>query len=111
MWSPGLSVGIIESRAKTDEPIETPFGVCGPRNRGVGTPRGKALWRKCTRHPLGQWTRPVSRPPDASNSVMPINQSINIRLLRYDKMQANNSKQKGNTVSKKKACLGYKPEN
>ena len=25
-------------------------------------------------------------------------QSINIRLLRHDKMQANNSKQKGNTV-------------
>jgi len=32
-----------------------------------------------------------------------INQSINIRLLRHDKMQANNSKQKGNTVSKKKS--------
>jgi len=32
-----------------------------------------------------------------------INQSINIRLLRRDKMQANNSKQKGNTVSKKKS--------
>jgi len=31
-----------------------------------------------------------------------INQSINIRLLRHDKMQDNNSKQKGNTVSKKK---------
>jgi len=30
-------------------------------------------------------------------------QSINIRLLRHDKMQANNSKQKGNTVSKKKS--------
>jgi len=30
------------------------------------------------------------------------NISINIRLLRHDKMQANNSKQKGNTVSKKK---------
>jgi len=32
-----------------------------------------------------------------------INQSINIRLLQHDKMQVNNSKQKGNTVSKKKA--------
>jgi len=31
-----------------------------------------------------------------------ISQSINIHLLRHDKMQANNSKQKGNTVSKKK---------
>ena len=34
-----------------------------------------------------------------------INQSINIRLLRHDKMQADNSKQKGNTVNNKKACL------
>jgi len=40
-----------------------------------------------------------------------INQSINIRLLRHDKMQANNSKQKGNTVSKKKAGLENKLEN
>jgi len=32
-----------------------------------------------------------------------INQSINIRLLQHDKMQVNNSKQKGNTVSKKKS--------
>ena len=39
------------------------------------------------------------------------NLSINIRLLRNDKMQANNSKQKGNTVSKKKACLDDKPKN
>ena len=38
-------------------------------------------------------------------------QSINVRLLRHDKMQANNSKQKGNAVSKKKACLENKPEN
>jgi len=38
-------------------------------------------------------------------------QSINIRLLRHDKMQANNSKQKGNAVSKKKACLDNKPKN
>jgi len=30
-------------------------------------------------------------------------QSINIRLLWHDKMQANNLKQKGNTVSKKKS--------
>ena len=28
---------------------------------------------------------------------------INIRLLRHDKMQANNSKQKGATVGEKKA--------
>ena len=40
-----------------------------------------------------------------------INQSINIRLLRQDKIQTNNSKQKGNTVSKKKARLDDKPEN
>jgi len=40
-----------------------------------------------------------------------INQSINIRLLRHDKTQANNSKQKGCTVSKKKAGLENKPEN
>ena len=40
-----------------------------------------------------------------------ISQSINIRLLRRGKMQANNSKQKGNTVSKKKAGLENKPEN
>jgi len=40
-----------------------------------------------------------------------INQSINIRLLWHDKMLANNSKQKGNTVSKKKACLDDKPKN
>jgi len=32
-----------------------------------------------------------------------INQSINIPLLRHDKMQANNSKQKGNTASKRKS--------
>jgi len=38
-------------------------------------------------------------------------QSINVRLLRHDKMQANNSKQKGNAVSKKKAGLENKPEN
>jgi len=38
-------------------------------------------------------------------------QSINIRLLRHDKMQANNSKQKDNTVSKKKAGLENKPKN
>ena len=37
--------------------------------------------------------------------------SINVRLLRHDKMQANNSKQKGNAVSKKKAGLENKPEN
>jgi len=36
---------------------------------------------------------------------LPINQSINIRSLWHDKMQANNWKQKGNTVSKKKAGL------
>ena len=35
-----------------------------------------------------------------------INQSINIRLLRHDEMQDNNSKQKGNTVSKKKSRSG-----
>jgi len=35
-----------------------------------------------------------------------INQSINIRLLRHDEMQDNNSKQKGNTVSKKKSTSG-----
>jgi len=41
-----------------------------------------------------------------------INQSINIRLLRHDKMQANTPKQKGNTVSKKKANLEKnEPEN
>jgi len=40
-----------------------------------------------------------------------INQSINIHLLRQVKMQANNSKQKGNTVSKKKADPENKPEN
>jgi len=40
-----------------------------------------------------------------------INQSINIRLLRHDKMQANNRKQKGNTVSKKKAGIENKSEN
>jgi len=40
-----------------------------------------------------------------------INQSINIRLLRHDKMQANNRKQTGNTVSKKKAGLENKSEN
>jgi len=34
-----------------------------------------------------------------------LNRSINIPLLWHDKMQANNSKQKGNTVSKKKAGL------
>ena len=45
------------------------------------------------------------------NSVEPTNQPINIRLLRHDKMQANNSKQKVNTVSKKKAALENKPEN
>jgi len=32
-------------------------------------------------------------------------QSINIRLLRHDKMQADNAKQKGNTVSQTKAGL------
>ena len=40
-----------------------------------------------------------------------INQSINIRLLRHDKMQANKSKQKGNAVSKKKAGMENKQEN
>ena len=44
----------------------------------------------------------------------PINQSINqysfIRL-RHDKMHANNSKQKDNRVSKKKAGLENKPKN
>jgi len=40
-----------------------------------------------------------------------INQSINIRLLRHDKTQANTSKQKGCTVSKKKAGIENKPEN
>jgi len=40
-----------------------------------------------------------------------VNQFINIHLLRHDKVQANNSKQKGNTVSKKKACLDDKPKN
>ena len=40
-------------------------------------------------------------------------QLINFRLLglRHDKMQANNSKQKGNIVSKKKAGLENKPKN
>jgi len=39
--------------------------------------------------------------------------SINIRLglLRHDKMQANDSKQKDNTISKKKAGLENNPEN
>jgi len=32
-----------------------------------------------------------------------INQSINILLLRHDKMQASNSKQERNTVSKNKS--------
>ena len=36
------------------------------------------------------------------SSRVTISQSINIRLLRHDKMQANNSKQTGNTVSKKR---------
>jgi len=40
-------------------------------------------------------------------TILQVN-SINHRLLRYDKMQANNSKQKGNTVSKKKAGLEKK---
>jgi len=40
------------------------------------------------------------------------NQTINIRLLRHDKMQANDLKQKGNTDSKrKKAAVENKPEN
>jgi len=43
--------------------------------------------------------------------IQSINQSINIRLLRHDKMQVNNSKQKDNTVSKKKAGLENKSEN
>ena len=110
MWSLGLSVGIIESRAKTDEPIDTPFGVCGPRNRGAGTPRVKALWRKCTRHPFGQWTRPVSRPPDASNSVMPINQSIFV-YYGMIKCRPTTRSKKAIQLVRKKACLGYKPEN
>jgi len=41
----------------------------------------------------------------STNSVKALkamcSQSINIRLLRHDKMQANNSKQKINTVSKR----------
>jgi len=42
-----------------------------------------------------------------------VNQSINlnIRLLQRGKMQANNFKQKGNIVSKKKAALENKPKN
>jgi len=47
--------------------------------------------------------RPV-RPNSLRRLCIPsINQSINIRLLHHDKMQVNNSKQKGNTVSKKKS--------
>ena len=38
-----------------------------------------------------------------SNFSVVVTQSINIRLLRHDKMQADNSKRKGNTVSKKKS--------
>jgi len=37
--------------------------------------------------------------------------SINIRLLRHDKMQASDSKQKDSAVSKKKAGLENNPEN
>jgi len=40
-----------------------------------------------------------------------INQSINIRLLLHDKMQANNSRQKGNTRSKKAGLEKNKAEN
>jgi len=50
------------------------------------------------------WTDRVHFGTEAS-FYLPINQSINIRSLWHDKMQANNSKQKGNTVSKKKAGL------
>ena len=40
------------------------------------------------------------------------NQTINIRSLRHDKMQANDLKQKGKTDSKrKKAAVENKPEN
>jgi len=41
-------------------------------------------------------------PADTYAATSVLNQSINIRVLRRDKMQANNSKQKGNAVSKKK---------
>jgi len=53
------------------------------------------------RHPPGLRTCSYAR--DFSNKL--INQSINIRLLRHDKMQANTPKQKGNTVTRKKTNL------
>jgi len=66
-------------------------------------------------HQLGHMQICTSLQTDSHASTPPlsflINQSISIRLLRHDKMQANNSKQKGNTVSKKKAGLENKPEN
>jgi len=68
-------------------------------------------------HPHQRLRAPNSSADDLTRPVtgchielsLVINQSINIRLLRHDKMQAYNSKQKGNTVSKKKACLDDKP--
>jgi len=56
-------------------------------------------------------TGKITRKTLPARANQSINQPINIRLLRHDKMQANNRKQKGNTVSKKKACLDDKPKN
>jgi len=54
---------------------------------GLGARFAAALWRvSSTRRTAG-----------ATDYGQAINQSIDIRLLRHDKMQANNSKQKGNT--------------
>jgi len=44
----------------------------------------------------------VGRCAEGEEMALSISQSVNIRLLRHGKMQANNSKQKGNAVSKKK---------
>jgi len=90
-----------KKRMYSEVSVNSPRNQCSPSWRR----KGKLQWGGFAEK------EQLSLSVDRSLLLSVFNQSINIRLLRNDKMQANNSKQKGNAVGKKKACLDDKPKN